>query len=180
MLNLSRPQAPLVGVVMGSDSDLPVVKQALDLLEEFRVPYEARILSAHRSPEAVAEWARSLAGRGVRAVIAAAGGAAHLAGVVAGHTPLPVIALPIRGRVLDGLDALLAMVQMPPGVPVATVAIDGARNAALLAVQILATADADLARRLDDFRARQAGAVLEKDARLRALGAGAYLDGGPS
>lgn len=179
-MNLSLPQAPLVGVVMGSDSDLPVVKQALDLLEAFAVPYEARILSAHRSPDAVAEWARALAGRGVRAVIAAAGGAAHLAGVVAGHTLLPVIALPIRGGTLDGLDALLAMVQMPPGVPVATVAIDGAKNAALLAVQILATADPQLAGRLAAFRERQASAVLEKDARLRALGAGGYLGGGPS
>lgn len=162
---------------MGSDSDLPVVKQALDLLEEFTVPYEARILSAHRSPEAVADWARSLAGRGVRVVIAAAGGAAHLPGVVAAHTALPVIGLPIKGKALDGMDALLSMVQMPPGVPVAAVSIDGARNAALLAVQILAAADADLARRLDDFRARQAGAVLEKDTRLRDLGARAYLDG---
>lgn len=155
---------------MGSDSDLPVVRQALDLLDEFGVGYEARILSAHRAPEAVAEWARSLQARGVSAVIAAAGGAAHLPGVVAAHTPLPVIGLPIKGKALDGMDALLAIVQMPPGVPVATVAIDGARNAALLAVQILAVADRDLARRLDEFRARQTAAVLEKDARLRNQG----------
>lgn len=155
---------------MGSDSDLPVVRQALDVLDEFGVSHEARILSAHRAPEAVAAWARSLRERGVRVVIAAAGGAAHLAGVVAAHTPLPVIALPIKGKALEGMDALLAMVQMPPGVPVATVAIDGARNAGLLAVQILATANPDLARRLDAFRARQTAAVLEKDARLRASG----------
>ncbi len=179
-MNLSRLRTPLVGVVMGSDSDLPVVKQALDLLEEFQVPYEARILSAHRSPDAVADWARALAERGMRVVIAAAGGAAHLAGVVAGHTPLPVIALPIRGKALDGLDALLAMVQMPPGVPVAAVAIDGARNAALLAVQILATADPDLSGRLDAFRRQQSAAVLEKDARLRRLGVQGYLEGSPS
>ncbi len=170
---------PLVGVVMGSDSDLPVVKLALDVLDEFGVSYEARILSAHRIPDVLAEWARGAEARGLRVIIAAAGGAAHLPGLVAAHTALPVIGVPIKGRTLDGMDALLAIVQMPPGVPVAAVAIDGARNAALLAVQVLAAADPELRRRFAEFKAEQARAVAEKDARLRELGAHRYLGATP-
>ncbi len=166
---------PRVGVVMGSDSDLPLVKEALDLLGEFGVPYEARIISAHRAPDLLAEWARSAEGRGLQVIIAAAGGAAHLPGVVAAHTVLPVIGLPVKGRALEGLDALLAIVQMPPGVPVAAVAIDGARNAALLAVQVLAVGDPHLRRRLAEYKESLARTVAEKDARLREVGAAAYL-----
>lgn len=168
---------PRVGVVMGSDSDLPLVKEALGILDDFGVPYEARIISAHRAPDLLAEWARSAESRGLRVIIAAAGGAAHLPGVVAAHTALPVVGLPVKGRALEGLDALLSIVQMPPGVPVAAVAVDGARNAALLAIQVLAVADPDLRRRVAAYKASMARAVAEKDARLRELGAAAYLEG---
>lgn len=169
---------PLVGVVMGSDSDLPVVREALAVLDEFRVPWEARVLSAHRTPEQVSAWASSLAGRGVRVVIAAAGGAAHLPGVVAAHTLLPVIGLPVRSPALGGLDSLLSMVQMPAGVPVAVVGVDGARNAALLAVRILAAGDPALAGALAAYRERLARGVLERDARLRAEAAAPEGGGG--
>lgn len=165
-----RGREPLVAVVMGSDSDLPVVGEALSVLDEFGVPYEVRVLSAHRTPREVSAWASSLAARGVRVVIAAAGGAAHLPGVVAAHTVLPVIGLPVRGCAFEGLDSLLSMVQMPAGVPVAVVAVDGARNAGLLAVQVLAVADASLASALAAYRERLARSVLEKDERLRAAG----------
>ena len=137
---------PLVGIVMGSDSDWPVVKKAAETLERFGVPCEARVISAHRTPEAALEYSRSAEGRGLKAIIAAAGGAAHLAGVLAGGTVLPVIGIPVAGGALNGLDALYATVQMPSGVPVATVALGSAGpvNAALLAVQILGTADPGL------------------------------------
>ncbi len=173
---------PLVGVVMGSDSDLPVLAEAVSTLEEFGVPCEVRVMSAHRTPADVAAWAAGAAAHGLRVLIAAAGGAAHLAGVVAAHTVLPVIGVPVAGRVLDGLDSLLAMAQMPPGVPVGVVGVNGARNAALLAVAVLATADPDLRRRLEDFRARQAEAVRERDRRLTGIGTREYLrqmGGGP-
>jgi len=134
-------QAPQVGILMGSDSDWPVMKKAAAALEDFGVPFEAKVMSAHRTPDDVAAYARGAADRGLGVIIAGAGMAAHLAGVVAAHTPLPVIAVPIKAKALEGMDALLAMVMMPPGVPVATVGIDGARNAGLLAVQILGTAD---------------------------------------
>lgn len=172
-------QSPVCGVVMGSDSDLPLVKVALDTLEEFGIPYEARVISAHRAPDAVAQWARSARDRGMRVIIAAAGGAAHLPGVVAAHTTLPVIGLPVKGRALEGMDALFSIVQMPPGVPVATVGIDAARNAALLAAQVLAVDSSSfgqlLAQRLEAFKRRMAEEVLNKDHRLRELGAHGYL-----
>lgn len=164
---------------MGSDSDLPVVKPAFDTLDEFGVSYEARIISAHRAPGVLAQWAGSAEERGLRVIIAAAGGAAHLAGVVAAHTVLPVIGLPVKGKSLEGMDSLLSMVQMPPGVPVATVAVDGARNAALLAVQVLAVADGDLRRRLGEFKAEMAAAVARRDARLSEVGPAAYPGGPP-
>lgn len=172
-------QNPVCGVVMGSDSDLPVVKVALDTLEEFGVTYEARVISAHRAPEAVADWARTARDRGLKVIIAAAGGSAHLPGVVAAHTILPVIGLPVKGRALEGVDALYSIVQMPPGVPVATIGIDAARNAAILAVQILAIDGSPfgqlLAERMEGFKRRMAEDVLKKDARLRELGAHGYL-----
>ena len=150
---ISNPN-PLVGIVMGSDSDWPLVKKTAETLERFGVPYEARVISAHRTPETALEYSRTAEARGLKVVIAAAGGAAHLAGVLAGGTVLPVIGIPVAGGALNGLDALYATVQMPSGVPVATVAAGsaGPANAALLAVQILGTADPSLR---EKFRAHK-------------------------
>ena len=156
-----------IAVLMGSDSDLPVVKAAFQVLREYGVPYEAHVMSAHRSPEAVRDFALAARERGFGAVIAAAGKAAHLAGAVAASTTLPVIGIPVKSSTLDGLDALLATVQMPSGMPVATVAIDGAANAALLAVQMLALSDAALAEKLDATRREMKAKIAEKDARLQ-------------
>lgn len=156
-----------VGIVMGSASDLPVMEAAVEALREFDVPVEVRVLSAHRTPDDALQWARDAEGRGFGAVIAAAGGAAHLAGVLAAATPLPVIGVPIAVGELGGLDALLAMVQMPSGVPVATVAVNGARNAALLAVRILALSDDGVAKGLDESRQAMAAKVRAADAEVR-------------
>ena len=156
-----------LAVLMGSDSDLPVVKAAFVLFREYGVPYEAHVMSAHRSPEAVREFSAAARERGFGAIIAAAGKAAHLAGAVAANTTLPVIGIPVKSSTLDGLDALLATVQMPSGMPVATVAIDGAANAALLAVQMLSMEDAVLASKLDAKRAAMRAQIAEKDARLQ-------------
>ena len=148
---------------MGSASDRPVMEGASEILKEFGVEHEVKILSAHRTPAALEQWVSGLRERGFAAVIAAAGGAAHLAGVVAAFTTLPVIGVPIKSRSLEGLDSLLSMVQMPSGIPVATVGIDGAKNAALLAVAILSVTDTDIAARLADFRKRQADKVLAQN-----------------
>lgn len=155
---------PCVGVVMGSDSDLTVMRAAVDALTEFGVACEVRILSAHRTPDAMLDYAHTAAARGVRVIIAGAGGAAHLPGMVAAATPLPVIGVPVPATVLNGLDALLSIVQMPAGVPVATVAIGGARNAGLLAVRILAAADPHLLAAMQAFQQRLADSVRAKDA----------------
>jgi phosphoribosylaminoimidazole carboxylase PurE protein len=157
-----------VGIVMGSDSDLPVMRQAADALEEFGIEWHMRVLSAHRTPDDTLEYARSAVANGVQVIIAGAGGAAHLPGVIAAVTYLPVIGVPIALAKLDGLDSLLSIVQMPRGVPVATVAVNGATNAALLAIRILALDDPDLAMRLDEHAAQ-----LAEDARTqdRDLGA---------
>ena len=155
-----------VGIVMGSKSDLPVVEKAIAVLQEYGVPMEVRVLSAHRCPNEAREFAASARESGFSCLIAAAGMAAHLAGALAANTTLPVIGIPVKSSTLDGLDALLSTVQMPSGLPVATVAIDGAKNAALLAAQILAVEDADLAARLDALRAADREAVLKKDAAL--------------
>ena len=128
---------PLVGIIMGSDSDLPIMSKSVEIFKEFDVPFEVKILSAHRTPDEHSEWSKTAKARGIKVIIAAAGGAAHLPGVTAGNTTLPVIGVPIKTKSLEGMDSLLSIVQMPSGVPVATVAIDGAKNAALLAVQIL-------------------------------------------
>ena len=156
-----------VGIVMGSDSDLPVVQKAMDTLDALGVPFEAHICSAHRTPDAARDFARTARERGFGAIIAAAGMAAHLAGAIAANTTLPVIGIPCGGKYLDGIDALLSTVQMPGGVPVAAVAIDGGVNAALLCVQILAVSDPDLQKKLDGRRAREAEKVLEKDRALQ-------------
>ena len=149
---------------MGSDSDLPVIQKATDMLKAFAVPFEVHIYSAHRTPVEARDFALSARDNGFGVLIAAAGMAAHLAGAIAANTTLPVIGIPCKGPVLDGMDALLATVQMPTGIPVATVAINGGANAALLAMQILAVSDPELAKRLDEKRAGDASAVLAKDA----------------
>ena len=145
-------KSPAVGVIMGSKSDLPVMQDCLDQLDEFGIPYELKIASAHRTPEAVHEWSSTAASRGLKVIIAAAGKAAHLGGVVAAYTPLPIIAVPMKTSDLGGLDSLLSMVQMPSGVPVACVAINGAKNAAILATQILGTSDAEAQAKIVDFK----------------------------
>ena len=153
----------MIGIVMGSTSDWDTMKAAATTLESFCVPYEAKAMSAHRSPKAVAEWSEAAAARGLKAIIAAAGGAAHLAGVGAAHTPLPVLGVPMPSKHLKGLDSLLSTVQMPKGIPVATFAIGeaGATNAALFAVALLALSDRKLALKLDEFRRKQTEAVLK-------------------
>ncbi len=156
-----------IAVLMGSDSDLPVVKAAFAVFKEYGVPYEAHVMSAHRSPEAVRDFTVSAREKGFGAIIAAAGKAAHLAGAVAANTTLPVIGIPVKSSTLDGLDALLSTVQMPSGMPVATVAIDGAHNAALLAVQMLAIEDADIAKKLAAKREAMKAQIAEKDAKLQ-------------
>lgn len=155
-----------VAVIMGSDSDLPVVEKALEKLQEFSVPFEPHVYSAHRTPEQARDFSANARANGFGVIIAAAGKAAHLAGSVAANTTLPVIGIPIKASALDGLDALLSTVQMPPGMPVATVAIDGAANAALLAMQILAVEDAELAQKLEDSRSAERTKILAKDAAL--------------
>jgi 5-(carboxyamino)imidazole ribonucleotide mutase len=156
-----------VGVIMGSDSDWPVMKAAADALAEFDVPYEVSVVSAHRTPQRMIDYARSAAGRGLRVIIAGAGGAAHLPGMVASTTVLPVIGVPVPLKYLDGMDSLLSIVQMPAGIPVATMAVGGARNAGLLAVRILAAADPALQQRVADFQASLEQMVLDKDAALQ-------------
>jgi len=158
-----------VAVIMGSDSDFPVVKKAVDELKAYGVPYECHVMSAHRSPQLAADFAASAKKNGFGVIICAAGMAAHLAGVVAGHTTLPVIGIPCKSAALDGMDALLATVMMPSGIPVATVAIDGAKNAAILAIQMLALSDDTLAEKLERAKLDMLEGVKEKDARLQQL-----------
>jgi len=160
---------PRVGVIMGSDSDWPVMEGAALALAEFEVPCEVGVYSAHRTPQRMLDYASAAAGRGLQVIIAGAGGAAHLPGMVAAATPLPVIGVPVPLARLDGLDSLLSIVQMPAGVPVATVAVGGARNAGLLAVRILAATDAALRDRMAAFQADLAGAVLAKDEALKSV-----------
>ena len=155
-----------VGIIMGSDSDLPIIKKATDMLSALDIPFEVHIYSAHRTPEQARDFAVNARQNGFGVLIAAAGMAAHLAGAIAANTTLPVIGIPCKSSVLDGMDALLSTVMMPTGIPVATVAINGGGNAALLAAQILAVEDADLATKLEAKRAADAAAVLEKDAKV--------------
>ncbi len=159
--------SPVVGVIMGSDSDLPTMQGALDALDEFGIGYEVRVVSAHRTPDVMADYARSAAERGLRVIIAGAGGAAHLPGMTASMTALPVIGVPRPLDQLDGLDSLLSIVQMPAGVPVATVGVGNARNAGLLAVRILAASDVALRERVEQFLTDQADQVRAKDKALR-------------
>lgn len=158
-----------VAIVMGSDSDLPIMQKAVDMLKKLEIEFEVRVLSAHRTPEATAEFTRSAKDNGFGVIIAAAGKAAHLAGAIAANTTLPVIGVPVKSSTLDGLDALLSTVQMPSGMPVATVAIDGAENAAILAGQMIALTDEGLAARIDAMRAANTEKVLEKDKKIREM-----------
>lgn len=157
-----------VGIVMGSDSDLPIIKKATAILDDLNIPYTVNIYSAHRTPEQARDFSVNARANGYGAIIAAAGMAAHLAGAIAANTTLPVIGIPCKSSNLDGMDALLSTVQMPTGIPVATVAINGGANAALLAAQILAVSDCDLAKKLDEKRAKDAAVVLEKDVAVAA------------
>lgn len=161
---------PLVSIVMGSDSDLEIMKEAGKSLDDFGIAYEIDVTSAHRSPDRTAEYARHAAGRGIKVIIAGAGGAAHLAGVIAAHTTLPVIGVPIPATSLNGMDSLLATVQMPAGIPVATVAIGkpGATNAGILAAQMIALADADVAKKMAGHKDKLAKGVEEKSKKLKA------------
>ena len=168
-------QTPRVAVVMGSDSDLPTMQPAVEMLQRFRVACEVRVLSAHRTPREMVAFAEAAAGRGFKVIIAGAGGAAHLPGMVASLTTLPVIGVPVQTRALSGVDSLHSIVQMPAGIPVATVAIGNGANAGLLAAQILATADAALAQRLLEYRRELHDQVVAKDGRLLELGSAAYL-----
>lgn len=167
---------PKVGIIMGSDSDLPVMKEASDVLQELGIPYEITIISAHRTPDRAVEYAKTAASRGLKVIIAGAGGSAHLPGVVASMTHLPIIGVPVESKSLHGMDSLLSMVQMPPGVPVATMAINGAKNAGLLAAQIIATSDKRVASKVIKFKTDLRKAVEKKAKALEKLGASEYLN----
>lgn len=160
---------PIVSIIMGSTSDLPVMEKAAKLLDEMHVPFEMNALSAHRTPEAVEEFAKNAAGRGIKVIIAAAGMAAALPGVIAANTTLPVIGVPVKGSVLDGVDALYSIIQMPPGIPVATVAINGAMNAAILAVQMLALSDTELAAKFADIQNRFKKKIVKANEELKEI-----------
>lgn len=166
---------PEVAIVMGSDSDLPVMSKAAALLDKWEISYEIRIISAHRMPELFFDWAKQAKDRGIKVMIAGAGMAAHLPGMCAALFPLPVIGVPLSGKCLDGMDALYSILQMPPGVPVATVAINGSANAAVLAAKILSVGDGKLAKKLEDYKEEMKEAVVEKDRKLSQTGYQAYL-----
>lgn len=168
---------PLVGIIMGSDSDLPVMKAAAEVLEELEIPYQVKISSAHRTPASAHEFASTAVERGLKVVIAGAGGAAHLPGVIAASTPLPVIGVPVKAKSLSGLDSLLSIAQMPPGVPVATVGVDAARNAGILAGQIIGAGDEAVRQRVEAFKDRLRAGVEAKAAKLEKKGWRAYLEG---
>lgn len=168
-------EKPLVSIIMGSDSDLPVMQDAARVLDEFGIPYEITVISAHRTPERASEYARSAADRGLRVIIAGAGGAAHLAGVAAAMTILPVIGVPIKSNTMSGLDSLYSTVQMPPGVPVATVAINGAKNAGILAVQMLSIGNGDLMKKMEAHKREMNDSVMKKAAKLEEQGFEKYL-----
>lgn len=165
----------MVGIIMGSDSDLPVMSEAAKILEEFGVSHEVKIVSAHRTPDLMNEYAKSAASQGLKVIIAGAGGSAHLPGMTASHTTLPVIGVPIKTSNLDGMDSLLSIVQMPPGIPVATVSINGAKNAGLLAVKILAVFDESLSQKLSEYIKNLEASVLEKSEKLVSTGYQEYL-----
>lgn len=161
-----KTKKPIVGIIMGSDSDLPTMQEAANICVEFGVPYETKIVSAHRTPNFMARYASTAHKRGIKVIIAGAGGAAHLPGMTASHTPLPVIGVPIKTKSMDGLDSLLSIVQMPAGVPVATVAIGNAKNAGLLAVEILGVSDKNLMRKMIAYKKKIGAKSIEKNKRM--------------
>lgn len=167
-----------VGIIMGSDSDLPVMKAAVDVLVSFGIEIETTIVSAHRTPDRLVNYAKSASDRGIKVIIAGAGGAAHLPGMVASFTHLPVIGVPVKSSTMSGTDSLYSIVQMPPGVPVATVAINGAKNAGILAAQILGISDVEIAKRVQEFKAQMETEVLDKADKLEKIGPDAYLNSG--
>jgi len=169
-------KTPLIGIIMGSDSDLPTMKAAIEICEQFEIAHEVAIVSAHRTPERMVEYAKTAHERGLKVIIAGAGGAAHLPGMVASLTPLPVIGVPVQTRALEGVDSLYSIVQMPAGIPVATVAIGNATNAGLLAIQILATHDPALLAQVQSYRHSLRDMVLAKQDRLAEIGHRSYLD----
>ncbi|MGD2183203.1 5-(carboxyamino)imidazole ribonucleotide mutase [Lusitaniella coriacea] len=173
---MTNSQSPLIGIIMGSDSDLPTMQGAIAVCEEFEVECEVAIVSAHRTPERMVDYAQTAHTRGIKVIIAGAGGAAHLPGMVAALTPLPVIGVPVATRHLKGIDSLYSIVQMPGGIPVATVAIGSAKNAGLLAVQILGTQDIELRDRVQRYRQSLSQSVLDKQANLDRLGYQKYLE----
>lgn len=175
-LVLNSMTHPFVGIIMGSDSDLPTMQAAIAICEDFGVPHEVAIVSAHRTPERMVDYAQTAHTRGLKVIIAGAGGAAHLPGMVAALTPLPVIGVPVLTRTLNGVDSLYSIVQMPRGIPVATVAIGNAQNAGLLAVQMLASHDAALLEKVQQYRQTLQTSVMEKQAQLDELGYQAYLE----
>jgi len=156
-----------VGIIMGSDSDFPIMEDAIKILKEFGIGYEVKVLSAHRTPNQHAEYSRTAVERGLKVIIAAAGGAAHLPGVTAAQTTLPVIGVPIKGKSLEGMDSLLSIVQMPPGIPVATVAINGAKNAAILAVSILSTSNYDIQKMMVDYKKKMEKDSMAKNEKIK-------------
>lgn len=166
---------PVIGIIMGSDSDLSVMQDAAKVLDEFKVPYELTIVSAHRTPDRMYEYAKTSVQRGLKVIIAAAGGSAHLPGMTASLTTIPVIGVPIQSKALSGVDSLYSIVQMPPGVPVATVAINGAKNAGILAVKIIATFDKNIQKKLQEFKKKQNNEVVEKANKLEKEGYEQYL-----
>jgi 5-(carboxyamino)imidazole ribonucleotide mutase len=166
---------PIVGIIMGSDSDLQVMSEALKVLEELGITSETTIVSAHRTPDRLTEYAKNAKERGIKVIIAGAGGAAHLPGMVASHTTLPVIGVPVKSKTMDGLDSLLSIAQMPKGIPVATVAVNGAYNAGLLAARILSLADEDLAKKLGEYKSNLTEEVLKKIEKLEKVGYQEYL-----
>lgn len=168
--------SPIIGIIMGSDSDLPTMKDAIAICEEFNISSEVAIVSAHRTPERMVDYAKSAHERGLKVIIAGAGGAAHLPGMVASLTPLPVIGVPIATRHLQGVDSLYSIVQMPAGIPVATVSIGNAKNAGLLAVQIIASSNPELLVKVQEYRKNLCDSVMEKQSRLEQLGYAKYLD----
>ena len=161
---------PIVSIIMGSTSDLPIMEQAAKLFDEFEIPFEINALSAHRTPDQAMDFAKNAAGRGIRVIIAGAGGAAHLPGVIAALTPLPIIGVPIKASIsIDGWDSILSILQMPPGIPVATVGLDGARNAGILAAQILGTADQEIMEKMIKFKASLATKIVKANEELKSV-----------
>lgn len=169
-------EKPLVGIIMGSDSDLPLMQEAAIVLEEFRIPHEITIVSAHRTPDRMLEYAKSAEGKGLKVIIACAGGSAHLPGMTASYTTLPVIGVPRELKTLKGLDSLLSIVQMPPGIPVATVTINGAKNAGLLAARIIGTSDKGIQKKVADYQKNLEQQVLEKAEKLENMSYKDYLE----